>query len=315
VKRLLVTGISGLLGLNLSVQAADRFQVFGVMRGSHAAAAGAPFQTILADLTCPGEIDRILDLAQPDVIIHCAALTDVDRCQADPAEAFRINTDLPGCLARAAKISGIQLLHVSTDAVFDGERGQYSEEDQPNPINVYARSKLTGEQAVAEANPDALIARVNFFGWSWQGQRSLSEWFFHNLSTGRPVNGFTDLIFCPLLVNDMTEIFFRMLDRRLSGLYHVVSAECQSKYSFGRMLARHFGFDENLISPASYQIAGLKAPRSPHLTLCADKLSTALGETMPGQEQAMRRYHELYCQGYPQVLSSVFVKADDSIVE
>ncbi len=314
MKRLLVTGISGLLGSNLAWLASDRFQVMGVMRGEHAAV--CPGQTVVkmitADLARPEVAVQVIDAAQPDILIHCAAMTDVDRCETFPEEAARINTHLPGVLAETAARSGVQFLHISTDTVFDGEQGNYSEYDQPNPINVYGRTKYEGELRVAEAYPEALIARVNFFGWSWQGHRSLSEWFFNNLSVGKCISGFTDLVFCPLLVNDLVSILLRMLDRRMSGLYHVVSSESQSKYAFGRMLARQFGFDEALILPASYLSAGLNAPRSKLLTLNSDKLARALGEAMPAQVSAVQRYVELYHQDYPRFLRALFVEPDQT---
>lgn len=318
--RLLITGVSGLLGVNLAWLAAGRFDVVGVLRGERAVLAPgqAPFATVLADLIQPGQVDWVLDQVQPDVVIHCAALTDVDLCETHPEEAYQANTFLPGEVARATASRGIRLIHISTDSVFDGERGNYSETDLPCPINTYARTKLAGERAVAEANPDALIARVNFYGWSWLGRRSLSEYFFNNLSAGRHIHGFDDLIFCPLLVNDMVELLLRMLEARLSGLYHVASSESLSKFAFGRLLAREFGFDENLISPVSSTSAELRAPRSPHLTLCCDRLEAALAKfapgeiLLPGQAAAMRRYVELYHQGYPHKLRSIFVEPDQS---
>jgi dTDP-4-dehydrorhamnose reductase len=312
VKRLLVTGVSGLLGINLAWQARERFHVTGVLRGGRAVAApgSTPFEVIAADLTRPGQVERVMDLARPDAVIHCAALSEVDRCEMLPNEAEEMNARLPGALARAAARSGAHLVHISTDAIFDGARGNYTEEDEPNPINVYARTKLEGERAVAAADPRALIARVIFYGWSWDGQRSLAEYFYNNLSSGRRVYGFTDLLFCPLLVNDLVEILLRMLERGLSGVYHVVSGEALSKYAFGCMLARQFGFDEALITPASHQVASLKAPRSPLLNLSSAKLARALGEPLPGQEQSMRRFHELSCQGFPQLLRSALVRPE-----
>lgn len=311
--RLLVTGVSGLLGLNLAWLASQRFEVTGVMRGNRvSASASAPFRVITADLTRQGELERVFETAQPDQVIHCAALTDVDRCEMAPEEAFQINTVLPGALACLARKHSIPLLHISTDSVFDGVRGDYSEEDTPNPINTYARTKLAGERAVAEANPDALIARVVFYGWSWQGTRSLSEFFLNSLSSGKPIKGYDDLYFCPLLVSDMIELLLRMQALRLTGIYHVVSSECLSKFDFGRMLARHFGFDENLIIPAPYAAGGSKAPRARNLTLRSEKLARALGEAAPAQDPAARRYYEQYCQGYPQALRSVFVETRSS---
>jgi dTDP-4-dehydrorhamnose reductase len=312
--RLLVTGVSGLLGLNLALQARDRHQVTGVLSGGRAAAQPGmtPFDTLQADLTCPGEVERVLDAVQPDVVVNCAALTELDACELDPEKAYRLNTQLPRCLAEQAARKGARLVHISTDAVFDGTRGDYSEEDAPNPINVYARTKLDGERAVADANPDALVARVNFYGWSWQQHRSLAEFFFWNLFAGKTVKGFADVIFTPLLVNDLVEILLRMIHLRLSGLYHAVSCEAISKYAFGKLLAGHFGFDPDLVQPSSWQEAGLKAPRGRVLSLRSEKLSAALGEQMPGQDLAMRRFADLYRQGVPQALRSFLVEVDRS---
>src|SRR5512140_1557073 len=150
--RLLVTGVSGLLGLNLALQARDRHQVTGVLSGGRAAAQPGvtPFATLQADLTRPGQVERVLDAAQPDVVINCAALTELDACELNPEKAFLLNTQLPRDLAERTARRGIQLVHISTDAVFDGTHGDYSETDAPNPINVYARTKLDGERAVAD---------------------------------------------------------------------------------------------------------------------------------------------------------------------
>lgn len=316
MKRLLVTGVSGLLGSNLARLASEQYSVTGVLTGKHVLASPglALFQTIVADLVQPGQVERVIDETQPEFLIHCAAMTDVDLCEVCPEQATRINATLPGMLAKSAAKNKIQMLHISTDAVFDGAQGSYSEEDVPQPINVYSRTKLEGEQTVAEAYPEALIARVNFYGWSWQGRRSLAEWFFNNLTAGNRIPGFTDLIFSPLLVNDMTLILLSMLDRRLSGLYHVVSSESQSKFAFGRMLAREFGFDEELVTPASYLMADLKAPRSKMLNLRSEKLARALGADLPAQVPAVRRFVDLHRQGYPQSLRAMFIDPNLSAV-
>lgn len=314
MKRLLITGVSGLLGVNLACLATGRYDVVGVMRGELAAAVPGrtAFVTIQADLNQPEEVERVLDEVDPDVVINCAALTNVDLCESHPREAMQANARLPERLAQATAVRGVRLVHISTDSVFDGERGDYTEEDEPRPINTYARTKLAGERAVAGANADALITRVNFYGWSWLGSRSLSEYFYNNLSAGRLVLGFDDLFFCPLLVNDMVEILLRMVEAGLSGLYHVASSESLSKFAFGRMLAREFGFNEDLIAPASYRVAKLKARRSPRLSMCCDKLAGALGCSLPEQHPAMRRYVELFRQGYPQVLRTVFTESNHS---
>jgi dTDP-4-dehydrorhamnose reductase len=305
-RRILITGASGLLGLNLALEATkDHTEFAPVIFGqvnSHPLNTDA-FTVIQADLLVPGAVERLLEQTQPDWVIHCAALADLDACETDPALAHQLNSEMPGLLAEYVARGGARLLHVSTDAVFDGQGRDYTEEDIPNPLGVYARSKLDGERAVAQANPDAIIARVNLFGWSLGGKRSLAEHFFYTLSAGKPVMGFYDVFFCPLLANDLGLIFLKMLDAGLSGLYHVVSSECTSKYAFGVEIARRFDLDEGLVMPTSVHQGGLKAPRSPNLTLRADKLIHDLGEPLPGLSAGLERFYTLYQQRYPQALS------------
>jgi dTDP-4-dehydrorhamnose reductase len=301
--RVLVTGASGLLGLNLALEASKEHIVFG-QTNRHTLKTSA-FTTLEADLLAPGSVERIVDESQPDWVIHCAALAIIDACETDPVRAQQLNSQVPEKLANYVARGGARLLHVSTDAVFDGQKGDYTEEDEPNPLGVYAITKLDGERAVAAANSDAIIARVNLFGWSLSGKRSLSEFFFYNLHAGNTVMGFTDVYFCPLLANDLAWVLLKMLAEGLKGLYHTVSSECITKYDFGVSLARQFGLDENLIRPISVAQGGLKAVRSPNLTLRSDKLAQAFGEPLPRISTGLQRFYTLYQQGYPHMLKEL----------
>jgi dTDP-4-dehydrorhamnose reductase len=298
--RILITGASGLLGLNLALETAHQHTIFGTV--NHHDLQTDLFTVIQTNLLAPGAVELLLERTQPDWIIHCAALANLDACEADPLQAKQLNTELPHILANHVARSGARLLHVSTDSVFDGLRGDYTEEDIPNPVGVYSRTKLEGELAVAETDPTAIIARVNLFGWSLTGNRSLAEFFFNNLSLGRQVMGFTDVLFCPLLANHLAGIFIKMLDKNLSGLYHVVSSESLSKYEFGVRLAHRFNLDSDLINPTSVARSSLKALRSPNLTLRSDKLALSLGESIPRLSTGLDRLFALYQQGYPQML-------------
>jgi dTDP-4-dehydrorhamnose reductase len=300
---ILITGASGLLGLNLALEAAKTHTVCGQV--NHNPLHTDAFQVVQADLLHPGSIEQVLEQTQPDWVIHCAALANVDACETEPNLAYRLNAELPGKLAVLVARGGARLIHISTDAVFDGQKGHYTEDDAPNPLSIYARTKLAGEQAVAQANPQAAIARVNLFGWSASGRRSLGEFFFNNLGVGQRVMGFTDVFFCPLLVNDIAPILLTMLEKQLGGLYHVVAGEAISKYEFGVQVARQFGLDEGLITPTSVTQSGLKAARSPNLTLRTDKLTAALGEPLPTLSPAIHRFYQLYQQGYPQKLKGM----------
>lgn len=307
--RILVTGASGLLGVNLALEAAARKSstVFGQVHNTQLRTSA--FNVLQSDLTKPGEVERILDTTQPDWVINCAALAVVDACESDTIQAQKMNIELPRELARYVAKGGARLVHLSTDAVFDGRHGSYTEEDLPNPLSVYGQTKLEGEHAVRSENLEAIIARVNFYGWSLSGKRSLSEFFFNNLLAGNPVMGFTDVFFCPLHVNELANIIFRMLESKLTGLYHVVNQECVSKYEFGVRLARRFNFEEKLIKPTSVEEAGLKAARSPRLTLATGKLKEDLTISLPDLSSGLDRFYSQYLSGYPEQLREMLPPA------
>ena len=303
--RILITGASGLLGLNLALETAAKHVVYGTAKDH---LLNTPAFTVLpGDLLAPGAVQQVLDQAQPDWVIHCAALANIDACEADPVLAQKVNTEIPAVLATDVARGGARLVHISTDSVFDGRRGDYSEDDAPNPLGVYARTKLDGERAVLQANPDAAVARVNLFGWSISGRRSLGEFFVRNLQAGNRVNGFTDVFFCPLLANDLAHVLVGMLQLKLNGIYHVVSPECLSKYEFGLRVASKFGLDASLIAPTSVERGGLLAARSPNLTLRTDKLALALGEPIPTTSQGLERFYQQYLDGYPERIRSMAI--------
>jgi dTDP-4-dehydrorhamnose reductase len=300
--RILVTGASGLLGINLAQEMMDAHDIVAVDRGK---LVNAPFKILKLDLLDPGAVDAALDSVRPDWVINCAALADLDSCEDNPVLAHRLNTDLPTQFAKACKSRGVSLVHISTDAVFDGRAvAFYSEEDMPNPLSVYARTKLEGEQAVLAENPDAIVARVNFYGWSLSGRRSLAEFFFNNLSGRKSMSGFTDVRFCPMLVNDTARMLVKMLAKELHGLYHVVGPQAMSKYNFGVEIARRFSFKENEISPKSINTSSLIAKRANNLCLSINKLCTDLDEVPPDFSTGLDEFYTQLQQGYPQKIRS-----------
>jgi len=300
--RILVTGASGLLGLNLAQEMKTKHEIIGADRGK---LIHAPFQIVKSDLSDPRNVDSVLDAAQPAWLINCAALANLEDCERDPDMARRLNVDLPAQLAESCKARDISFVHISTDAVFDGDKNRaYAEDDAPNPLSVYAQTKLEGETATLSKNPQALVARVNFYGWSLNGRRSLAEFFVNNLSAGKNVSGFTDVMFCPMLVNDTARTLVKMLEKKLSGLYHLVGTQTMSKYQFGVEIARKFGFDENLVAPKSVHASDLTARRSLNLSLSTHKLSTDLGESLPNFSTGLNEFYTQFQQGYPQKIRS-----------
>jgi dTDP-4-dehydrorhamnose reductase len=300
--RLLITGASGLLGINLALEAMHEHEVIGVDRGR---LKSAPFQVLNADLVHRNTIDPILDGTQPDWLVNCAALANLEECEEYPEHARLINTDMPGELAKSCAHRRIHFIHISTDAVFDGEKKDfYTEEDEPHPLGTYSQTKLDGERAVQNANSEAIITRVNFYGWSLSSKRSLGEFFVNNLVAGRHVNGFTDVIFCPMFVNHTAQILLSMLEKGLSGLYHVVGPQPMSKYQFGIEIAQKFGLRESQIDPKSILLSELTVRRAHNLQLSTHKLSTDLGYELPRFSTGLDEFYTQYQQDYPQKIRS-----------
>lgn len=301
--RILVTGASGLLGLNFCLSEHPREDITGVVNAHPLK--NPPFRQLTADLTNFSEVARLLDEEKPELVLHCAALANLDHCEQQPELAKRLNTDLPAELARLTRQRGIQLVHISTDAVFDGSKAPYQERDIPSASGVYAETKRNGELMVLTLNPAALVARVNFFGWSLTGTRSLAEFFFNNLGAGKSVMGFTDVIFCPLYVRDLGDVLLDAARKHLCGLYHVTGSSCLTKYEFGRKVGEVFGLDASLVRATSWREAGLKAARSPDLRLNIDKLGGALGRNIPDAAGGLARMKQDLDNGYRSRLQSM----------
>lgn len=300
----LVTGVSGLLGLNFALAVdGKKHQVTGV--ANTFPMQWASFKNVQAELTQPGVVEKLIEEHKPDVVLHCAAIANVDACESDADLAHRVNAELPGAIAETCRRRSVKMIQISTDAVFDGIKGNFSEDDETNPLSVYARTKRDGENAVLSTNADALVVRVNFYGWSASGKRSLAEIFVHNLQARQRMQGFTDVIFCPMNILDLSDLLVESAELDLKGIYHMVGAEPMSKYEFGKRIAEKFGFDTSLIQPVSIQESGLKAVRSPNLSLSTAKLQGALGRDLPAFDAGLQKFFDQFRRGYPQYIATL----------
>ncbi len=302
MSKVLVTGASGHLGLNLALLAEE--QGYKVTGWSHSKALkNTPFVSQSVDLgDLKGLPERLCDL-EPEVIIHCAAIANIDIAEKQPELTHRINAEVPGVMAKVAKDLDAKMIQISTDAVFDGSKGNYKEDDLVNPLNAYALSKLAGERAVLDANPDAAIARVVFYGWTMDGNRSLSEFFYNNLSAGKTVNGFTDMFFNPMAVRHLAETLLEIAEADLSGIWHAFGSDTLSKYDFGVAMAKTFGLDGSLIKAVSAKDQYRDAVRSLNLSTNNSKLASALGHPLPGLAQGLERLKFELDQGWREKLA------------
>jgi len=305
---IVVTGASGLLGASVVTHARDLGrEVVGICHRNLLRVPG--IRTCAVDLTDRQAVRAFFEPLRPESIIHCAAATGVDWCEDHPEQAEQLNVKAASFLAEVAQELNARLIYISTDSVFDGQRGNYSETDQPAPLSVYAKSKWRGEQEVLRRHSSPLIVRVTIYGWNAQPKQSFAEWVLDEITAGKQVRGFADVYFCPMLANDVADVLLSMLDRGLSGIYHVVSSERISKYDFAKRVAETFNLGMDHVVPMSILDAKLRAPRPVDPSLNTEKIGAALGRLMPDIDSGLRRFRDLHEHGYHNQLKSFLVGA------
>jgi dTDP-4-dehydrorhamnose reductase len=276
--RLLVTGSTGLLGPYLLAEA----QRQGIATG--AARSGADFNVDLEDAEKTREA---VDTFQPDVVLHAAAMTNVDRCEADPDAAKRANALATHNLVAAMKHSA-RLVFISTDQIYPDRPG-LKHENEEGPVNAYGCSKLAGER-IALTRTNSLILRCNMFGPSLTpGRSSFSDWIIDSLRRRSPVTLFTDVLFSPLLFSTLSAVTLDCVARGIHGTFNLGSRNGTSKRNFAVMIARHLGLPLDCTRDGLSSEVATRAPRPLDLRLDVTRLEAALGRPMPTlQEEVLR---------------------------
>ena len=246
MKRLLLTGGSGLLALNWARAMGGSWQVHLALNRRLVSLAGIGAEVI--DLGTDG-FGEALDRLRPDLVVNTAGLTDVEACERDPDAAHLANVTIPGNIAAHTARRGIGFVHISTDHLFDGVSLMLDEDSPVAPLNVYAASKARGEAAVLDANGAALVVRTNFYGWGPSYRRSFSDRILDALREGRETVLFEDVHFTPIDIDALVLASHELVAGRASGIYNVVGDERLSKYDFGLNVANRFRLDAGLIRP------------------------------------------------------------------
>lgn len=215
------------------------------------------------DITDRWRVESEIERLQPTVVINCAAISDVDRCEREPELARRVNGDGPAHLALACRNAGIRLIHISTDYVFDGEKGaDYVENDPPNPVNEYGHSKLLGELAVLETLVDAVALRVShLFG---PGRPTFVDKIAAAARRGQEripvVDGWVTK---PTHVGEVVRGVERLLSSDATGVWHLACGPATSRFAMARSILELLGEDPSRVVPVSAELLKLPARRPP----------------------------------------------------
>ncbi len=281
-----ITGGSGLLGERLATVSKNNDELTLVHNSNPTE------NTVKCDITNEAEVNECVERENPDVIIHCAAMTNVDLCEDEVESAYKINGDGTGYLAKAANNVDAKMIYVSTDFVFDGYRGYYKEDDEVNPLGIYAKSKYEGEVQLAKICNDWAVARVSVL-YGWHKRANFTSWVVDQLRQKNEITIVTDQINSPTLADNAAEAIFEIARQDKNGIFHTAGNDAINRFDFTRKIADAFDLDDSLIIPTDSTKFVQKAPRPRDSSLNVDKVEKELGMKMETCSESLKRMADI----------------------
>ena len=301
--KILITGGTGLLALNWYMAAREDYEV---TLGIHRRQLGLRGVMSLAlNLSSVDDLVRCFELKSPTFVVHAAGCTSVEQCESHSETAYRTNVGLSANVARACRLAGIQLVHISTDHLFDGKKAMVSENEELSPLKVYAKTKADAEDFVREIDPTALIIRTNFFGWGTRYRRSFSDVIIDALRGNRSISLFDDVHYTPILVERVVTIVHSLVKKRAKGVFNVVGSERLSKFEFGLRVADVFGLNKDLIERGAIARMPELVRRPKDMSLSCEKVVDALNEEVGSVDEHLRRLNEQEINGHAKELANL----------
>ncbi|MEW5701513.1 MAG: SDR family oxidoreductase [Candidatus Zixiibacteriota bacterium] len=286
-----MTGAGGLLGSAVVETAMARGHV--VIAGVHRVRRAWPtdVHVIPLDLTLPRSTEKFIEQAQADWVVHTAAMTDVDRCEQDPAAAIILNVAGTRFLVEAVRTAPTRVVYLSTDYVFDGEHGPYAEDDPVAPINVYGRTKYQGEMIVAEdSNRHVIVRSASFLGSGGHGRRTFVDAMVEKMRQSPPLRAAVDQFSNITPVDYLAAAIVEVCERGLGGIWHIAGREVISRYELARQLAVLSGLPVNVVEGVEYLELGRPAVRPLRGGLRVDKAAAALSTTTPTLAESLTEW-------------------------
>ena len=280
--KIFITGANGLLAqhlINLLVNTTDHEIIATSKREPHIVLQNSRVHYFNLDITDGLEVDRLLQKLQPDTIIHCAALTQVDECELEPIKAWEINVTATRFLVDAAKQINAFFIFLSTDFVFDGQSGPYKETDLVSPVNYYGSTKVAAEKAVEESGLQYAIVRTCLlYGVVLNGTRNnIITWVKENLEQGKTIRVVNDQSRTPTYVNDLARGVVLIAEKKVEGIFHISGNKEVSPYQMAIQTAHYFKLPISLIEKVGDASFTQAAKRPPVTGFIIKKAEAVLG--------------------------------------
>jgi dTDP-4-dehydrorhamnose reductase len=281
MKKILITGSNGLLGRKLidKLKSRNDIELIATGRGENRNPIKTGYTYYSLDITNEQQIEDVLNLVSPDVIIHTAAMTNVDECELNNEACYQQNVLSVQYLCNAAEKRNIHLIHLSTDFIFDGLHGPYDEEVSPNPLSYYAESKVKAEELVMKMKTAWSIVRtILVYGVIDHGSRSnVVLWVKNNLEQKKNINVVNDQFRTPTLAEDLADGCILIAEKRATGIYNIAGPDFMSIYELALEVAEFFKLDQSLIHPSTSELVKQPAKRPAKTGLLIDKAIKNLG--------------------------------------
>lgn len=280
-KKILVTGANGLLGQKLIgfLREDDTVETIATARGSNRLPFTKGYSYLTMDITDAGSIESAFSAVKPDVVIHTAAMTNVDQCEAEKENCWKQNVTAVEYLVRACRNHGSFLLHLSTDFIFDGTAGPYREDDEPNPISFYGWSKYAAEKAIIHSDIRWAIARtILVYGIAHDMSRSnIVLWVKKSLEEGKTIQVVDDQWRTPTLAEDLAIGCMLIARSESPGVFNISGKDLLTPYEMAHQTADYFGLDKDLIRRADSTTFTQPARRPAKTGFVLDKAESILG--------------------------------------
>lgn len=279
--KILITGSNGLLGqklVSLLAQQTDN-QLIATSRGANRMDFTNGYEYQEMDITDAKQVAEVIEKVRPDSIIHTAAMTNVDQCEGEKNSCWEMNVKAVEYLTKACEKHQIFLCHLSTDFVFDGSSGPYSEEDNPSPISFYGWSKYAAEEVIKRSKcPWSIIRTVLVYGITNDMSRSnIILWVKNSLEQHKPIKVVTDQFRTPTLVEDLAMGCYLVVNQKAEGIFHISGKDFLTPYEMAIKTADFFGLNKSLISKVDANNFTQPAKRPARTGFILDKAVKVLG--------------------------------------